>query len=79
MRSRVAALLEVPHGLHTDDLVRMGELHHVLGTSRGQARACAHAEDFPEPVVWLEARPVWDRAAVERWAKERLDGSRSGP
>jgi predicted DNA-binding transcriptional regulator AlpA len=52
------------------DLVRLGDLGHVLGTSRGKAIGWARRDDFPEPVTWLRARPVWDRADVERWAKE---------
>jgi len=46
----------------------------VLGTPQAQAFKWTKREDFPAPVIWLEARPVWDRADLERWAKERTFG-----
>jgi hypothetical protein len=56
------------------ELVRPGQLGQVLGTPQAQALKWTKREDFPAPVIWFQARPVWDRADLERWAKERTFG-----
>jgi hypothetical protein len=66
----IARLMELPPRLDRAEIVRRGDLGPVLGVSQAQALTWAQRSDFPAPAAWLQARPVWDRAEVERWANE---------
>jgi predicted DNA-binding transcriptional regulator AlpA len=55
-------------------LVRRARLGQVLGVSQARALKWTERGDFPAPVMWLEARPVWELADLKRWAKERTFG-----
>jgi predicted DNA-binding transcriptional regulator AlpA len=80
MPDRIAALLGFPPTLDASDLLHVEDLGHVLGVSQREALKLTQREDFPEPFMHRhryianerapQPRPVWDRAEVERWAKE---------
>ena len=70
MEHNIARLMELPPRLDEADIVRRGELGRALGVPQSEALKCVQRSDFPAPVAWLQARPVWDRADVERWAEE---------
>ena len=53
------------------NLAGLAEVAEVLQVTRRHAIRLTSEPDFPEPVARLRATPVWRRAAVERWAKER--------
>lgn len=47
------------------------EASRLLGVSRQRFyQLRAEQEEFPEPVARLPRGAVWDRSAVERWAKK---------
>lgn len=61
-----------------------GAVHHLAGSaevaallrvSRQRVHRLAKRADFPEPVAVLSQGKVWERAAVEAWARAngRLD------
>ena len=85
MHNRIAALMGIPPTLDASDLLPLEDLAQVLGVSQRQALELTQREDFPEPSMHrlhrkanerrAQPRPAWDRAEVERWAKE-IRGSR---
>ena len=58
------------------DLVGVAEIGLMLGTSRAQVSRWALRKDFPDPVARLRMGPIWMRADVERWAKQRKPNGR---
>ena len=42
----------------------------MLGVSRQRVQQLAARDDFPEPEVTLAMGKVWQRAAVEAWARD---------
>lgn len=51
-------------------LVGVAEIARMLAVSRQRVSQLAETKDFPEPVVRLSAGPVWEREAVEVWARQ---------
>ena len=80
MHNRIAALMEIPPTRDASDLLHLEDLAHVLGVSQREALKLTQREDFPEPSVHrlhrmanerrAQPRPAWDRAEVERWARD---------
>ena len=58
------------------DLVGLAEVAELLGTRRQQAVRWTQQADFPEPVARLRMGPIWRRADVTRWAKQREPNGR---
>ena len=58
------------------DLVGLAEVAELLGTRRHQAVRWTQRADFPEPVARLRMGPIWRRADVTRWAKQRKPNGR---
>jgi predicted DNA-binding transcriptional regulator AlpA len=58
------------------DLVGVAEIALMLDTSRAQVSRWALRDDFPKPVARLRMGPIWMRADVERWAKQRKPNGR---
>lgn len=55
----------------TQHLVGVHEIAELLGVSRQRVDQLANDDPrFPEPVAVLAAGRVWERADVERWARE---------
>ena len=52
-------------------LVAAAELQHMLGVSRQRISQLVERADFPPPFAELRMGQVWDRAAIEAWAKEQ--------
>jgi predicted DNA-binding transcriptional regulator AlpA len=50
-------------------LVGVAEVAELLGVSRQRVHKLAERDDFPAPVAILTAGKVWDRDAVEKWAR----------
>jgi predicted DNA-binding transcriptional regulator AlpA len=50
-------------------LVGVREIAAMFGVSPQRADQLSHAREFPAPVVELASGRVWERAAVEEWAK----------
>jgi predicted DNA-binding transcriptional regulator AlpA len=51
-------------------LVGAQEIGAMLGVSRQRVQQLAARDDFPEPEVTLAMGKVWQRAAVEAWARD---------
>lgn len=48
------------------------EIAELLGVSRQRVHAIASEDPtFPEPRARLAAGNIWDRSAIEAWAKDR--------
>jgi predicted DNA-binding transcriptional regulator AlpA len=58
------------------DLVGVAEIALMLDTSRAQVSRWALREDFPRPVARLRMGPIWMRADVKRWARQRKPNGR---
>jgi predicted DNA-binding transcriptional regulator AlpA len=54
----------------THHLVGTTEIAKLLGVSRQRVGQLAATESFPQPTARLAAGPIWEREAVERWARE---------
>jgi predicted DNA-binding transcriptional regulator AlpA len=66
------------------DLVGVGEIVDMFGTTRRTIERWARRDDFPPPVVpppayakFIRGR-VWRRREVERWGREHLPLKRTG-
>ena len=61
----------VKYGLAmTHHLVGLTEIAEMLGLSRQRIHQLTReAPDFPEPTVVLKAGSIWEREAVEAWAR----------
>jgi len=53
----------------THHLVGITEIAQMLGVSRQRVGQLAKSDGFPTPAVTLAAGPVWDRSAIEKWAR----------
>ena len=53
----------------THHLVGLTEIAAMLEVSRQRVDQLARREDFPAPEVELASGRVWEREAVEKWAK----------
>ena len=81
MPNRIASLLGFSPPADSGGIVRRHELGRLLGVSQSQALGLTQRPDFPQPMVHLHRRvrgetlpqpqPVWDRAELERWLKEK--------
>ena len=58
------------------DLLGLAEVAELLGTTRRNAIRWTRSPSFPEPIARLRATPVWKRADVERWRKNRKPNGR---
>jgi predicted DNA-binding transcriptional regulator AlpA len=53
------------------ELMGLTEIAELLGMTRGGAEKLVKREpDFPPPMAVLRGARVWDREAVEIWARE---------
>ncbi|MFP5255595.1 MAG: hypothetical protein ACLGI8_07065 [Acidimicrobiia bacterium] len=52
------------------DLMGVTEIADLLSVSRQRADQLSRAEGFPEPIGEIAAGRIWERADVERWARE---------
>lgn len=63
----------------TDHLMGAAEVAKLLGVSRVRVHQIAAADPaFPDPVAELAAGRIWERAAIEEWARQRGKGSPPG-
>lgn len=46
------------------------EVAELLGISRQRAHVLCKRDGFPEPTARLAAGLIWERADVEKWARE---------
>jgi predicted DNA-binding transcriptional regulator AlpA len=53
-----------------DHLMGVTEIANLLGISRQRVSQLARTETFPEPVARLSGGIIWERADIERWARE---------
>ena len=54
----------------TLDLVSVPEVAEILGVSRQRVHQLIHAyDDFPEPEAELAVGRIWQRAAIDKWAR----------
>lgn len=53
-----------------DHLMGVTEIAQLLGVSRQRVQQLAKTEGFPEPAARLVGAIIWNRADVERWARE---------
>jgi predicted DNA-binding transcriptional regulator AlpA len=51
------------------ELLGLSELAELLGVSKQRADQLARQNGFPDPVAVLRGGRLWDRAAVEAWAR----------
>lgn len=51
------------------DLVSRVEIADILGVTKQRVHQLITQPGFPEPVATLAIGQVWDRAAVEEWAR----------
>jgi predicted DNA-binding transcriptional regulator AlpA len=51
------------------DLVGLTEIAKLFGVSRQRVHQLAVTEGFPMPAADLASGRVWDRKAIEKWAK----------
>lgn len=64
----------------TEHLMGAAEVAKLLGVSRVRVHQIAAADPtFPDPVAELAAGRIWEREAIEEWARQRGKGSRPGP
>lgn len=57
--------------LDMGELAGAAEIGRMLGgISRQRVQQIVNREDFPEPLDRLEMGKVWEREAVERWARD---------
>lgn len=61
-------------------LVGAQEIGAMLGVSRQRVQQLTARDDFPAPEVTLAMGKVWNRAAVEAWARDngRATGGEQG-
>ncbi len=52
-----------------DTLVGLAELAELFGMSKQTVSNWRSRQDFPEPVAQLRSGPIWQLAAVEKWAQ----------
>ena len=52
------------------DLVGAAEIARLLGVSRQRVDQLTRRPDFPRPVAELIVGRIWERSAVERWARD---------
>ena len=50
-------------------LVGIREIAEMFGVSPQRADQLSHAEKFPAPTVALASGRIWEREAVEAWAR----------
>jgi predicted DNA-binding transcriptional regulator AlpA len=59
-------------------LVGTAEIAELLGVSRQRVHQLTSRDDFPAPVAVLASATIWEREAVEEWARrtgrQRADG-----
>lgn len=53
-----------------DNLVGLTEIAEMLEVTRARAHQLAAIQGFPEPVGEIAAGRIWEREAVEKWARE---------
>jgi predicted DNA-binding transcriptional regulator AlpA len=54
------------------ELVGAPEIARMLGVSRRTAWRYIRRGDFPKPAARVDARDLWKRSAVEKWAVKTL-------
>ena len=61
----------------THHLVGATEIATLLGVSRQRVHQLAAGDDFPKPTAVLSSSIIWEREAVEEWARQagRLQGA----
>jgi predicted DNA-binding transcriptional regulator AlpA len=52
------------------ELVGLAEVAEMLKLSKARADQLARQRDFPLPVATLTGGRIWERADVEKWARE---------
>jgi predicted DNA-binding transcriptional regulator AlpA len=53
------------------DVLGVTEVAALLGMSRQRVDKLSHTDpDFPEPVTTLGRGRLWEKAAIEKWARE---------
>ncbi len=65
----MALILEGMTNTPPSQHVGVTEIGEMLGVSRQRANRVVAKADFSEPVTQTRAGRVWERAAVEEWAK----------
>lgn len=60
-------------------LVGAAEAAELLGVTRQRLHVLAKRPGFPEPVAVLAAGLIWEREAVEQWAREHGRAPRPRP
>jgi predicted DNA-binding transcriptional regulator AlpA len=51
-------------------LVGTAEIAAMLGVSRQRVHQLTARDDFPQPVAVLASATIWEREAVEAWARD---------
>lgn len=51
------------------ELMGVAEIAELLGVSRQRVHQLSKASGFPAPIAELSAGAIWEREAVERWAR----------
>jgi prophage regulatory protein len=64
----------------TDHLVGAFEIAGILGVSRQRVHQLAVTSGFPAPLADLASGKVWERSAIEEWARRtgRMHGDGEG-
>jgi predicted DNA-binding transcriptional regulator AlpA len=55
-----------------DELVGVTEIAALFGVAQNTAWRWSRDEGFPDPTARLASGPIWQRADVERWHRERV-------
>lgn len=51
-------------------LMGLTEIAELLGVSRQRVHQLSKSPDFPEPTARLSAGLIWEREAIEAWARQ---------
>lgn len=52
------------------DLMGLKEIGELLGVTRARAHQLAQVEGFPDPLGATSAGRIWERANIEKWARD---------
>ena len=52
------------------ELMGVAEIAELLGVSRQRVHQLSKAPEFPAPIAELSAGAIWEREAVETWARK---------
>jgi hypothetical protein len=53
-----------------EELVGTAEIAEMLGVTNQRVDQLSRTESFPAPIAVLAAGRIWQREAIERWARE---------